>query len=296
MKKSPAKIIDKKPVIKPRLPGGILLIIIVTLIGFFSYVMAISAKSAFVFGYQLYGPTAIAFGVIAAAISASIIYGLYKITPWAYKLTIGFTIFEIINGLVNMFFSNRLELGLTKFAMPILIASGVIFDALVIWYLSTKKAYFLRKKEKNHHDKLFVRLGLGIVLLGILLTGILIYIDIVEITKLNQVARDLIEGKDITSAMVLCEDQGDYCFMAIASLNKNNTEAIIACDKIIEPAFQSACGSMFAITHNNSIFCETIKDPAGASFCKAAITKDDTFCKELVKKNEINYCYDYIKR
>ncbi|MBR9676623.1 hypothetical protein GOV04_00590 [Candidatus Woesearchaeota archaeon] len=207
------------------------------------------------FGKIIEGSLAVLINMVYLTALLVLLYGLIKRKRWGWELALGWYIFGIIDSIISTIIikANNFSI-LASFVQ--LSSLGIIFmNVVALWYLISKKDYFLGRKFDRHfhvEDQIFVTMT--VIFLSIMLVLIVgaakTYYDTTK--TLTASAIDDLSGKTLFNSILTCEQKfgefRDSCYLVTVIMHENAEKVTLqdVCDRIQSTFFKFTC--MRAIT------------------------------------------------
>jgi len=210
-----------------KVPTGIKVVIYYTFVLAFFYtfyfLVALVNPAAVFMGMLVKGAAAIMIELIIVSVIFLVIYGLVKREYWAWKLSIAWFIFGIINALASII-ASQYEAFLVIRELIAFSSIIIIFvNSFILWYLISKKRYFKFRSSKEEFgitDKIFVYTFACFWIISVLVLlalGIQFYKSNIDLADEILVE---IRGKSVDEAIIHCKEQPverkDMCFVVVA--------------------------------------------------------------------------------
>lgn len=149
-------------------PPGVKLLIVFSSIMCFLYIILASMFSfTMVLGMTIQGAASRFLNIMMILVLSALIIGFAKKKMWAYHLSFGVFGFIILNSLVSMFFIKKSVSGSLTLLTTFSLFFMLLMNFIILWYIKSKKNYFLHHYHPNHMTKEDKALIYGLTLLWV---------------------------------------------------------------------------------------------------------------------------------
>lgn len=246
-KKRKGQIETIAPGLQKERPYAVRVLMVYSLIlGVFYLFMAIYVPSTILAGKIFIGNAARDIHIFTAVIIAVLVYGIAEQKSWSYYLAFVLYSLSMLNSLISVAF---LKFSIFGFMEGMILAAflvTVLLNGLTLWYVHSRRGYFLKKESfaPQRKDIVFAEsiIAIGCILLLLLVgSGLSLYISLTK--NIDQLVDEL-NGLDFEEAQVLClsrETQNDLCLVTVALIHRHNEKVQTACTEIQSEFYKFTC-------------------------------------------------------
>ena len=295
---------------KTKTPSGIILLIILWSIAAFFNLIGVASQQMQISGLQINGIAGSFLHLAYLAILIFMIIGVKKQNYNAWMLSIFWTGYMIVSGILAIIFPAKLPAEFSGFNVGNMFTvfgiCGIVLEGIVLWYLLKKQSLFRTGKDTALKiDKLFIIAYITALVVLMIIIIIEAVIMAGKYTKdfaaQSEQLAQAINNDNFKQALEICrqkpESFKDTCLITLLMLSKNQTgtQAAEICNEASSDLYKGQCVQMAAIKTNDPIVCSSL--PEGnedlKNMCRATATNDASYCNLISSKTGKQNCIQF---